>query len=155
MTDHHICIVVAEVLPPFLIDLECRKPEVIETVNVEHQTQGNSVLEELHDLGLQLSINELGTGYSSLSLPGHLPLHNLKTDLSIIEDIFLNSDDAAVIEEKVLLNNKPRLSVIAGGVETEGQEQVLSDQRCNHRQAYMHRNTIGTDGPIVDTGRIQ
>ena len=86
--------------------------------------------------GITLSIDDLGTGYSSLSYLRNLPIHELKIDRSFISRVTENSADAVLVNTIIGMAESLNLRVVAEGVETVGQYNFLSDQRCHEIQGF-------------------
>jgi diguanylate cyclase (GGDEF)-like protein len=95
--------------------------------------------QKMHDLaakGITISIDDFGTGYSSLSYLRNLPIHELKIDRSFISKIMENSADAALVKTIIGMAESLNLRVVAEGVETVGQYEFLSGQRCHEIQGF-------------------
>lgn len=86
--------------------------------------------------GITLSIDDFGTGYSSLSYLRNLPIHELKIDRSFISRVTENSSDAVLVNTIIGMAASLNLRVVAEGVETVGQYNFLSDQRCHEIQGF-------------------
>ena len=86
--------------------------------------------------GITLSIDDFGTGYSSLSYLRNLPIHELKIDRSFISRVTENSADAVLVNTIIGMAASLNLRVVAEGVETVGQYNFLSDQRCHEIQGF-------------------
>lgn len=115
----------------------CLCLEITETTAIMNWSNSINKLKELSELGIQIAIDDFGTGYSSLSMLKHLPITNVKIDSSFVRDMVINPDDAAIATAVISLARKLGLTVIAEGVETEDQRQLLMKERCHCIQGYI------------------
>ncbi len=94
------------------------------------------ILQELKSRGIQLSIDDFGTGYSSLSHLKQFPINRLKIDRSFVLDIDKNSDAHAIVEAIIAMSHSLKMDVIAEGVETADQLNLLWEKNCDQIQGY-------------------
>lgn len=94
-------------------------------------------LRALKKLGIQLAIDDFGTGYSSLSRLKNFPIDRLKIDQGFIRGIETDADDAAIAVAIIAMAGSMDLTVVAEGVETEGQLDFLKDHRCDEVQGFL------------------
>lgn len=111
--------------------------ELTETAVMLDPDGAAASLEQLHALGLRLSIDDFGTGYSSLSLLRRLPLHEIKIDKSFVENMTTCSQDQVIVSSTIDLAHNLGLEVVAEGVETRAQMEVLSDLGCDIIQGFL------------------
>ncbi|QQG36243.1 MAG: EAL domain-containing protein [Micavibrio aeruginosavorus] len=127
-------------LPPHQLELE-----VTESVFMEDIQHTITILQNLHNLGVELAIDDFGTGYSSLSYLRQFPIDRLKIDQSFIRNALQNPDDAAIARTIVALGHSLSLKVIAEGVETKEHEAFLQAQNCDEVQGFRYSRPIPKD----------
>ena len=91
----------------------------------------------LKDAGVTLSIDDFGIGYSALSYLKHLPLDQLKIDRIFVKDILTDPNDAAIARTIMGLGQSLGLGVVAEGVETEAQRELLARFGCESFQGHL------------------
>jgi EAL domain-containing protein (putative c-di-GMP-specific phosphodiesterase class I) len=87
--------------------------------------------------GVQIAIDDFGTGYSSLSYLRRLPVDILKIDRAFVENIEVDEEDAALAEAIIAMARALRLKVVAEGVETPGQREILAGWGCDAYQGFV------------------
>jgi EAL domain-containing protein (putative c-di-GMP-specific phosphodiesterase class I) len=135
----------ATAVPPSLLELE-----ITETMLMQDLKQSLPVLEELSKLGIRLSVDDFGTGYSSLSYLRKLPIDTLKIDRSFVKEMAEGSDDEAIVAAIAALARALNLRVIAEGVETKAQADLLRVHGCQFMQGYLFSKPL----PILEFDRF-
>jgi diguanylate cyclase (GGDEF)-like protein/PAS domain S-box-containing protein len=111
--------------------------EVTENVILRHDGTMLGALEELHLDGVAIAFDDFGTGFASLSMLKTYPLTRIKIDRSFVTDIGIDPTDAVIVSATAALGAGLGLDVIAEGVETEGQRDLLRLAGCNSGQGYL------------------
>jgi diguanylate cyclase len=111
--------------------------EITESVAMEDTQVTQRAFEQLARTGAILSIDDFGTGYSSLAYLRKLPAKQLKIDRSFIADLDQSSDALAVVDAVIRLAHALGLRVVAEGVETERQRDILLRLRCDELQGFL------------------
>ncbi len=99
----------------------------------------------LKKIGVRFSLDDFGTGYSSLQYLKQLPLDQLKIDQSFVRDLVSNHSDNAIVRTIIAMAQGLNLNVIAEGVETEDQRQILLSNGCHHFQGYLFSKPVPID----------
>ncbi|AKA24704.1 putative bifunctional diguanylate cyclase/phosphodiesterase [Pseudomonas chlororaphis] len=110
--------------------------EITETTAMSDADASMTVLKQLADMGVDLSIDDFGTGYSSLMYLKRLPANELKIDRGFVRDLEHDSDDAAIVSAIVALGQALGLRIVAEGVETDVQQDFLTQLGCDSLQGY-------------------
>ncbi|HEY1036635.1 MAG TPA: EAL domain-containing protein, partial [Pseudoxanthomonas sp.] len=119
-------------LPPGVLTLE-----ITESMAMVEPERTAGVLERLAEAGARISVDDFGTGYSSLSYLAHLPVHELKIDRQFVRQLVPGSRHAAIVQSVVHLGRQLGLDVVAEGVETPEQKQLLAGMGCTRLQGYL------------------
>ncbi|REE66718.1 PAS domain S-box-containing protein/diguanylate cyclase (GGDEF)-like protein [Paenibacillus taihuensis] len=110
--------------------------EITESMAMNNNHSIIDRLQQLKSLGIGISIDDFGTGYSSLSYLRRFPVDTLKIDKSFVHDLCVSSSDTAIVEAIIALAKSLKLCVLAEGVETEQQLQILAQKGCTDMQGY-------------------
>jgi diguanylate cyclase (GGDEF)-like protein/PAS domain S-box-containing protein len=110
--------------------------ELTESVVMKDADQTINELKRLKELGLRLSIDDFGTGYSSLSYLRRFPIDRLKIDQSFVRYMTTDKASLAIIDAIIALGHSLGLTVIAEGVETELELNMLRQRNCQEVQGY-------------------
>ncbi len=118
-------------LPASVLELE-----ITESSIMTDPTRALRVLQQLHELGAQLSIDDFGTGYSSLAYLKKLPVQTLKIDYSFIRNMLEDRQDELIVESTIHLAHSLSLKVVAEGVENAALIDRLTRMGCDEAQGY-------------------
>ena len=119
-------------LPPELLEIEITESSVM-----ENPEEAIEILQRLGRMGISLAIDDFGTGYSSLAYLKLFPIDHLKIDRSFVADIETDLNDRAIAFGTIALAHSLGLNVIAEGVETEDQLELLRANGCDEVQGYL------------------
>lgn len=119
------------------LDPEYLELELTESITMRHVETSITMLQELRAMGVRLSIDDFGTGYSSLSYLQRFPLNMLKIDQSFVRGVTRNAANASITRAIISLAHSMNLSVLAEGVETEEQLELLRQQECDQVQGHI------------------
>ncbi|MBD9357824.1 EAL domain-containing protein [Methylomonas albis] len=111
--------------------------EVTETTLMNNFQSALTALKRLSSRGIAISIDDFGTGYSSLSYLKNLPVDNLKIDRSFIIDICDDENDQKIVKMLINIAHSMSMMVIAEGVETQNQFDILAEYGCDEIQGYL------------------
>ena len=112
--------------------------EITETVIMENIEKNITQLRALREMGVKVAVDDFGTGYSSLAYISRLPVDTLKVDRSFVHAMERNPEDLSIVSTIITLAHALKLNVIAEGVETETQRNLLVQMRCDEMQGYLY-----------------
>jgi diguanylate cyclase (GGDEF)-like protein len=116
--------------------------EVTESLLMQHVEETTELLHRLKAAGVRLSIDDFGTGYSSLNYLKRFPLDVLKIDRSFVTDVATNAGDKAITSAIVALARSLDLNVVAEGVETPVQAELLQALGCHVMQGFLYSRPV-------------
>ena len=111
--------------------------EITESVLMEKVEEHNTILNKIKNLGIHIAIDDFGTGYSSFSYLNRLSVDVLKIDRSFVENTTENEKDRKIVSAIIAMAHNLNLRVIAEGVETQEQLELLSQKHCDICQGYL------------------
>jgi diguanylate cyclase (GGDEF)-like protein/PAS domain S-box-containing protein len=129
--------------------------EVTERVLLDDVEAASSIFREIKGLGVRLCIDDFGTGYSSLSYLRNYPFDVLKIDRAFVDDSTRHESGISLLRAIIAMADSLELDVIAEGVETAEQFDLLCELGCGFAQGYhfcapLSAARIGIGGPVVD-----
>lgn len=119
--------------------------EITEGLLLDAHTDTTNQLLAFRDAGIGVSIDDFGTGYSSLSYLKKFDIDYLKIDQSFVKNLTAGSDDMILCEAIIVMAHKLGLKVIAEGVETTEQRDLLSTAGCDYGQGYLFSKPLPAD----------
>jgi diguanylate cyclase (GGDEF)-like protein len=141
---------VASALVRNRLPANCLTLEITETTAMSDADASMDVLQQLADMGVDLSIDDFGTGYTSLMYLKRLPANELKIDRGFVRDLEQDSDDAAIVSAIVAMGQALNLRIVAEGVETDQQQSFLTRLGCDSLQGYLLGHPLPAQRFIAD-----
>ena len=120
------------------VDTSLLELELTESAMMHDPEYAQRCLRELSQLGISFALDDFGTGFSSLSNLQHLPISLVKIDKSFVQELGRSADAEHIIKAIISLAHSLQMSVVAEGVETEGQLEFLRQQHCDEIQGYFY-----------------
>jgi EAL domain-containing protein (putative c-di-GMP-specific phosphodiesterase class I) len=127
-------------LPPSALELE-----ITESVLIQAFETNVHKLEALRAMGIRTALDDFGTGYSSLTYLQQLPIHTLKIDQSFINRIQHEQSTRTITATLILLAQQLGMSVVAEGIETQAQYELLASFGCDSIQGYLISKPLSTE----------
>lgn len=111
--------------------------EITENTAMGDMEKGSNYINELQQMGIRVSIDDFGTGYSSLGYLRKMPIDKIKIDRSFVTDMAANDSDMMIVKTMITLAHGLGKRILAEGVETETQLQLLRTLACDAIQGYL------------------
>ena len=130
--------------------------ELTESALIDDREKALGILQELKGLGVQIAVDDFGTGYSSLSYLSGLPVDCLKIDRAFVMRLGKGGRDAALAQAIVSMGHALGMRVLAEGVETAEQLEILRVQGCDEGQGYLFAKPAAPDAlaELLKKGRV-
>ena len=127
---------VEQVLAQTGLPAPCLHIELTETAVIGDELRVSSLLARLRDAGAKVWLDDFGTGFSGLSHLRRVPVDGVKIDRSFVADVLRDPDDLALTTAIISMAHSLGITVVAEGVEKEGQYEVLRERGCDLAQGY-------------------
>ena len=144
---------VAKALKETALEARYLEVELTERVMMDDTESSIRQIAELRQMGVSVSLDDFGTGYSSLGYLSRFLLDKLKIDQSFVRNITSAPRSAAIVKASIALARSLNITVIAEGVETEGQLGYLRQAGCEEIQGYLFSRPVPPDELAVLVGR--
>lgn len=128
--------IISRVLKESGLSPEYLELELTEGIVMQHSEKNLELLQKLKQLGVLLAIDDFGTGYSSMSYLKRFPIDKLKIDQSFVRDVVSDPADSEIIKAIIALGHGLGLRIVAEGVETSEQLDMLRLFHCDEVQGY-------------------
>ena len=125
-----------EILERYNVEPEAIQVEITENTLIENEEAAFKILTGFKEYGVSIALDDFGTGYSSLTCISLYPIDTIKIDRSFVKDVVDNQKHKAIIEGIVLIASSLNLNIIAEGVETIEQYEVVKQLGCHEIQGY-------------------
>jgi len=116
--------------------------EVTESTIMSDHSRGLHILRKLKAMGISVAMDDFGTGYSSLSTLHAFPFDKIKLDQSFVKRLPSDATAAAIVRTVLALGDSLRMPVLAEGIETEAQWQLLAQEGCAKGQGYLFARPV-------------
>lgn len=133
--------------------------EITETVLLGDSSTALGGLRSLHDMGVEIAVDDFGTGYASLAYLTRFPVDRLKIDRTFVRDMLTHAPSHAIVNAVIAMAHSLGLRVTAEGVETRAQAQRLTELGCDEAQGYWFARPVEMQGfyhivaPLGSRGR--
>jgi diguanylate cyclase (GGDEF)-like protein/PAS domain S-box-containing protein len=144
---------VKDALEESTVDPQCITIELTESLAMNDVSATGQTMSQLRTLGVKLSIDDFGTGYSSLSYLRRFPVDTLKIDQSFVKT--MDAENYAIVKTIIGLAHNLELKVVAEGVETPNQHQLLALAGCGSAQGYLFAEPMPANsvGAFIESNR--
>lgn len=120
--------------------------EITESLFIDDIDYILPLLQQVRDMGMEISMDDFGTGYSSLSMLASLPIDELKIDKGFVDHIIEDPAAKKMIKNIIAIGKNYNMAVLAEGVETEAQANVLKSFGCDRFQGYYFAKPLSIEG---------
>ena len=145
LADHNFPSIVNEALLRSRVSPHLLWLEITEGIMITEPELALATLRRLRSLGVRVALDDFGTGYSSLSLLQKFPLQRIKIDRAFVHGVADNANDRSLVRTIIAMGSSLGLDMVAEGVETVLQLQVLSELGCTKAQGYLISHPIPAD----------
>lgn len=135
----------ADILADTGLPASCLHLELTETAVIGDEAHVSSLLSRLRSTGVKVWLDDFGTGFSGLSHLRRVPVDGVKIDRSFIADVLRDPDDLALTTAIIAMAHSLGITVVAEGVEKEGQYEILRERGCDLAQGFWLGHPLSAD----------
>ncbi len=146
---------VMEIIKETGIDPQCVEIEITENMLIDNYDEMVNILYRLKAYGIKISLDDFGKGYSSLSYLNRLPIDTLKIDREFLDSNHFNERGHQLIEAIIGIGEKFEFMVVAEGIETNKQYEMLKKNKCYGGQGYLMCRPINLEELMVYIENVQ
>lgn len=129
----------------FPIPREYIEFELTESIYIRNSEEAIRLVNNLHNLGIRVSMDDFGTGYSSLNLLGTLPIDTIKLDRAFLQRDNFSKNDKIILSNVINMSKQLQMKSLCEGVENETQIEYLKEAGCDEQQGYYFSKPIPKD----------
>lgn len=146
---------ISSILSKHAISAEHIILEITETASMQDIDKSIETMRRLRQLGIFLSLDDFGSGYSNLKYLRQFPVNSIKIDRSFISGLPGDPMDLAIIKAIIALGHSLGIKIVAEGVETEAQLNLLTINHCDHMQGYYFSKPVQANefGQMLKSGK--
>ena len=133
------CVLARTGLSPHNLEIEITEGTIMSN------PEASGMISEIRKLGVSIALDDFGTGFSSLSYISRFPIDIVKLDRCFVSGLSVESDNAAIISGVTLISHRLGFQVVAEGVETEEELEMVWDLGCDHLQGYLACRPLPAD----------
>jgi len=137
-----IAALVKKTLQKYAIEGHLLELELTESVLIDDLEQCANTLHSITQYGVRIALDDFGTGYASFRHLQQLPLHTLKIDRSFIDKVDVDKKHAEIVSSIIAMGKALNLQIVAEGVETRSQEQLLKTYSCDTLQGFYYSTPL-------------
>ncbi|MDF2672669.1 MAG: hypothetical protein K0R09_934 [Clostridiales bacterium] len=126
------------------LDASYLELEITEDV-IKNVVKASETMKSLKEIGVKISLDDFGTGYSSLSYLKKLPIDTLKIDKSFVSDVTMSEKEVALTTAVINMGHNLKLQVLAEGVETKEQLELLKENKCDVVQGFYYSRPVNAE----------
>ena len=137
--------IISKALIKYNVDPAMLVVEVTENIFLENINRVADILNQLSKMGITIAIDDFGSGYSSLRYVQMLPIDKIKIDKAFVDHVGSSIESQGIVKAVIDMSHSMGYKVVAEGVETEGQLEVLKDMGCDYIQGYYYSKPVSFD----------